>query len=63
MKLKRIEPCKILRRFGENAYEIELPEDVGISPIFNIADLYRTGEMEPEDMNIKRRSSGRNKCL
>jgi hypothetical protein len=40
LKLKKIGPCKILRRFGENSYELELPEDVGISPIFNIADLY-----------------------
>jgi hypothetical protein len=40
LKLKNIGPCKILRRFGENAYELELPEDVGISPIFNIVDLY-----------------------
>jgi hypothetical protein len=40
LKLKKIGPCKILRRFGENAYEIELPEDVVISPIFNIVDMY-----------------------
>jgi hypothetical protein len=40
LKLKKIGSCKILRRFGENAYELELPEDVGISPIFNIAYLY-----------------------
>jgi hypothetical protein len=36
LKLKRIGPCKILRKFGNNSYEIELPEDVGISRMFNI---------------------------
>jgi hypothetical protein len=40
LKLKKIGPCKILRRFGENAYEIELPKDVVISPILNIVDMY-----------------------
>jgi hypothetical protein len=38
--MKKIGPCKILRKFGENAYELELPEGIGISPIFNISDLY-----------------------
>jgi hypothetical protein len=40
LKMKKIGPCKILRNFDANAYEIELPYDVGISPIFNISDLY-----------------------
>jgi hypothetical protein len=40
LKLKKIGPCNILRKFDENAYEIELPEYVGISPILNISDLY-----------------------
>ena len=40
MKLKKIGPCKILRKFSTNAYELELPTGIGISPIFNIADLY-----------------------
>jgi hypothetical protein len=38
--MKKIEPCRILRKFAANAYEIELLDNVGISPIFNVADLY-----------------------
>ena len=41
LKFKKIGLCRILRNFSINAYEIELPYDIGISPIFNVADLYR----------------------
>ena len=40
LKWKKIGPCKILRKFSANAYEVEFPSDVGISPIFNVSDLY-----------------------
>ena len=39
-KLKNIGPCKILRIFSTNAHEIEVPTDIGISPIFNVKDMY-----------------------
>ena len=40
LKMKKIGPCRIRRKFSANAYELEMPTGVGISPIFNVADLY-----------------------
>lgn len=37
---KKIGPYKILRKFSTNSYELELPTGIGISPIFNVSDLY-----------------------
>ena len=50
LKLKKIGPCRILRNFSANAYEIELPPDIGISPIFNVADLYEYEDRETNDV-------------
>lgn len=40
LKWKKIGPCNILRKFSINSYEIELPDGVGIYPIFNVTCLY-----------------------
>ena len=40
LNMKKIEPCKVLKKFGANAYEIELPDGIRISLIFNISYLY-----------------------
>jgi hypothetical protein len=40
MKMKKIGPCRVLKKFRENAYEIELSDDIKISPTFNVSDLY-----------------------
>jgi hypothetical protein len=55
LKMKKIGPCKILRKFGTNAYEIELPDGIRISLIFNISYLYpykaeeaKVGNEQPE---------------
>ena len=47
--MKNFGPCKILKKFDSgNSYDIELPDDMDISPIFNIVDLYKHHELEDE---------------
>ena len=42
-------PWKILRNFDSgNAYEVELPDDMDISPIFTIAYLHKYHESDDE---------------
>ena len=48
LKMKKIGPCRIVRKFLANAYEIKLPEGIGISPIFNVAYLHPYKEAEAE---------------
>lgn len=50
--MKKFGPCEILKRFDiGNAYEVEFPEDMDISPIFNIAYIFEYFESldETED--------------
>jgi hypothetical protein len=48
LKIKKIGPCKIIIKLEANAYEKEFLDGVGISPIFNVANMYpyRTDEIE-----------------
>ena len=40
LKMKKFGPCKFLKKHDSgNAYEVELPDGIYISPIFNIVDL------------------------
>lgn len=53
LQMKKFGPCGILRKFNSrNAYEVELPDSLSISPIFNIADLHEYHEPEFNDDSI-----------
>lgn len=54
LQMKRIGPCKILEKYGPNAYKVDLPKDMDISPIFNVKYLIpykgpRVDEVEYEE--------------
>jgi hypothetical protein len=51
LKMKKIGPCKVLNKFGANAYEIELPDGIVISLIFNVSYLYPYKSEEVEASN------------
>ena len=40
LKYKKTSPYMILKKINDNAYEVELPSGLDISPVFNISDLY-----------------------
>ena len=49
LKMKKFGPCMILKKFDSgNAYEVELLDDMDISPRFNIVDLYKYHESKDE---------------
>ena len=49
--MKKIGPYRILRKFSSNSYEIELPEGIGIYPIFIVVELYPYKETEAESQD------------
>lgn len=40
LQKKKLGPFQILKVLGENAYLLDLLDDMIISPIFNVADMY-----------------------
>lgn len=50
-------PAKFYANFGENAYEVELPQDLDISSIFKVADLYPFhGNLQVEFQDVECKS-------
>ena len=40
LQMKKNGPFKIVKKCGNNSYQVNLPPDINLSHIFNVADLY-----------------------
>lgn len=49
LKQRKFGPCPVLKKLGPNAYRLELPQGLSISPVFNVSDLYPYYEEEDGD--------------
>lgn len=39
LQMRRLGPCAILGKYGENAYKVDLRNEIGLSLVLNVADL------------------------
>lgn len=39
LQMRKVRPCKILAKYGANAYQVELIENMGLSTTFNVEYL------------------------
>jgi hypothetical protein len=63
LKMKKIGSCKVINKFGANTYEIELPDGIRISPIFNVVDLYPYKDEEAGAEEEQKEVQWKKKCL
>ena len=53
LQMMRIGPCKVLEKYGLNAYKLDLPKDMAISPIFNVKDLIPYKSPQVDEVEYK----------
>ena len=53
LRNKKYDPCKILQKINNNAYIVDLPEDLAISSTFNVADIFEYFPPKNSELNSR----------
>lgn len=60
LKSTKFRPCKVLKKISSNAYLIELPSELQISPVCNVSDWHPLMDLMGLQLPLKLKSSS---CL
>jgi hypothetical protein len=53
LKNKKYGSCKIIQKINDNAYIVDLPEDLAISSMFNVSDIFEYFLSKDSELNSR----------
>ena len=53
LRNKKYGPCKILKKINDNAYVVDLPEDLAISSTYNVTDIFEYFPPKDSELNLR----------